>query len=78
MEMPKQASRPVKMKSQRSHRTKDRPVDISVVSPVYLGEKTVDRLVLEVSEAVSKITKEFEIILVEDGNPDGSWDRIAG
>jgi glycosyltransferase involved in cell wall biosynthesis len=49
---------------------------ISVVSPVYKGEKMVDELVRRVSAAVSQISEQFEIILVEDGSPDNSWAEI--
>ncbi len=50
---------------------------ISIISPVYLAEKIVDDLVHEIIENVSKITPDFEIILVEDGSPDNSWEKIA-
>lgn len=50
---------------------------ISVVSPVYLAEKIVAELVKRIIEEVSKITPDFEIILVNDGSPDNSWDMIA-
>jgi glycosyltransferase involved in cell wall biosynthesis len=50
---------------------------ISVVSPVYMGEKMVDALVTRVIAAISEITPNFEISLVEDGSPDGSWVAIA-
>lgn len=49
---------------------------ISVVSPVYKAESIVDELVSRIKEAVSKITPDFEIILVEDGSPDNSWNAI--
>ena len=49
---------------------------ISIVSPVYQAEKIVDKLVERISEEVSKITENFEIILVEDGSPDNSWEAI--
>ncbi|PIY09630.1 MAG: glycosyltransferase [Flexibacter sp. CG_4_10_14_3_um_filter_32_15] len=49
---------------------------ISIVSPVYRAEKIVDKLVEQISEEVSKITDNFEIILVEDGSPDNSWEAI--
>ncbi|MDB5283631.1 MAG: hypothetical protein JWO06_2706 [Bacteroidota bacterium] len=49
---------------------------ISIVSPVYLAEKIVDELVKRIAESVSKITPDFEIILVEDGSPDNSWAKI--
>ena len=49
---------------------------ISVVSPVYKAENIVDELVKRIIESVSKITDDFEIILVEDGSPDNSWQMI--
>lgn len=49
---------------------------ISIVSPVYRAEKIIDKLVdLNISE-LSKITSDFEIILVEDCGPDNSWEKI--
>lgn len=50
---------------------------ISVVSPVYKAENIVAELVKQVREAVSSITKDFEIILVNDASPDNSWDKIV-
>jgi glycosyltransferase involved in cell wall biosynthesis len=49
---------------------------ISVVSPVYKGEKMVQELVSRINVAVGQITLYFEIILVEDGSPDESWLEI--
>ena len=50
---------------------------ISIVSPVYRAEKIVGELVAEVKQAVSLITEDFEIILVNDSSPDGSWKKIV-
>ena len=49
---------------------------ISVVSPVYKAEKIVNKLVERLTEEISKITFNFEIILIEDGSPDKSWEEI--
>ena len=49
---------------------------ISIVSPVYKAENIVDELVKRIIESVSKITSDFEIILVEDNSPDKSWEAI--
>ncbi len=51
-------------------------IKISVVSPVYKAEKIVDELVKRISEEVSQITVDYEIILVEDCGGDNSWERI--
>lgn len=50
---------------------------ISVVSPVYRGEKMVAELVRRNVESVSTITDDYEIILVNDASPDNSWDEIV-
>ncbi len=49
---------------------------ISVVSPVYKAEQLVDSLVAQIILHVEKITIDFEIILVEDGSNDNSWEKI--
>lgn len=51
-------------------------VHISIVSPVYKAEEMVEELVKQVIANVSKITDEFEIILVNDCSPDNSWLKI--
>lgn len=55
-----------------SHR---RPL-ISVVSPVYKAEGILDAFVERVVDVVTKITQNYEIILVDDGSPDASWEKI--
>lgn len=45
---------------------------ISIVSPVYYGEKIVEELVSRNVESVGTITDDYEIILVNDASPDDS------
>ncbi|MBC6369006.1 glycosyltransferase family 2 protein [Algoriphagus sp. AK58] len=49
---------------------------LSIISPVYRAEQTLEPLVLRIKDAVRKISTEFEIILVEDASPDRSWEEI--
>jgi dolichol-phosphate mannosyltransferase len=49
---------------------------ISIVSPVYRGEKMVHELVSRIKSSVSEITDCFEIVLVNDSSPDNSWGEI--
>ena len=51
-------------------------IHISIVSPVYRGEKMVAELVRRNVESVSAITDDYEIILVNDASPDNSWEEI--
>jgi glycosyltransferase involved in cell wall biosynthesis len=53
-----------------------RTIKISIVSPVYKAENILDELVKRVVTEVSKITEDFELILVEDGSPDKVWQKI--
>lgn len=55
----------------------NRNLHISIVSPVYRGEKMVAELVRRNVENVSTITDDYEIILVNDASPDNSWDEIV-
>jgi glycosyltransferase involved in cell wall biosynthesis len=50
---------------------------LSIVSPVYRAESTVTELVRRIDEAAAKITDQYEIVLVEDRCPDGSWQKIV-
>ncbi len=49
---------------------------LSIVSPVYKAKLIVPELVRRIVLAVSEITEEFEVILVDDGCPDNSWTAI--
>jgi dolichol-phosphate mannosyltransferase len=49
---------------------------ISVVSPVYNAEYILETLIEKVTGAITTITHEYEIILVEDGSRDQSWNTI--
>lgn len=49
---------------------------ISIVSPVYRAENTIPVLIERIEKSIRKITDDYEIILVEDGGPDNSWEVI--
>lgn len=46
---------------------------ISIISPVYKAEKIVEQLVFEIQKSMNLLQKTYEIILVDDRSPDGSW-----
>jgi polyisoprenyl-phosphate glycosyltransferase len=54
----------------------DKKMHISIVSPVYKAESNVEELVTKIKQSVALITKNFEIILVNDCSPDNSWAKI--
>ena len=49
---------------------------ISIVSPIYKGEKMLDELVRRIMTSVTTITDDYEIILVNDCSPDNSLHKI--
>lgn len=49
---------------------------LSIVSPVFQAENIVDELVFRIVHEVQAITPSYEVILVEDGSDDGSWNKI--
>ncbi|MCB2379733.1 glycosyltransferase family 2 protein [Hymenobacter sp. BT635] len=48
----------------------------SVVSPVYRAEHLLDELVARLHAVLAPLTDSYEIILVDDSSPDGSWGKI--
>lgn len=51
-------------------------MNLSVVVPVYRGESLVEPLVERLKEALPNFVKNYEVILVNDGSPDHSWEVI--
>src|SRR5207249_3832292 len=50
---------------------------ISVVTPVYSGEASVGELCRRLLEVLPRIAAQYEIILVNDGSRDRSWETIS-
>ena len=51
-------------------------VDISVVIPVLNESSLIEELTKRVKINVEKITPNFEIIIIDDGSKDDTWDKI--
>lgn len=49
---------------------------LSIVSPIYLAENIVENIVFEIEKTVSNLNIAYEIILVDDRSPDGSWNKM--
>lgn len=52
--------------------------NISIVIPVYGGGRTLPALVERLGIVLPQMGGEFEVLLVNDGSPDESWDIIEG
>ena len=55
----------------------EKKISISVVVPVYYAEKTLSELVERLRATLTLISSEYEIILVNDGSTDESWNVIT-
>jgi dolichol-phosphate mannosyltransferase len=49
---------------------------ISIVIPVYNAENIINELVERLHQELFQIASDFEIILIEDGALDKSWEKI--
>jgi undecaprenyl-phosphate 4-deoxy-4-formamido-L-arabinose transferase len=49
---------------------------ISVVVPVYNSAETLPELISRLVSVLSKVPGQFELVLVNDGSADGSWDVL--
>jgi len=52
------------------------PIEISVVAPVYKCRECIAELHRQLVEALEALTPRFEIVLVNDGCPSGSWEAV--
>jgi glycosyltransferase involved in cell wall biosynthesis len=53
-------------------------MDLSVVLPVYNEEESIGELAQNIEEICNRENLEFEIIFIDDGSSDHSWNVIAG
>lgn len=56
---------------------KDKP-NCSIVIPVYNSEESLPLLISRIENVMSEIANQFELILVNDGSRDKSWNVILG
>jgi len=50
---------------------------ISVVAPIYNEGAGVDRFIRRLGEVLGGAGLRYELVLVDDGSSDDSWDRIV-
>ena len=57
--------------------TKSATSSISIIVPVYNSEATLDELTTRIKAVLVPVVEHFEIILVNDGSQDSSWEVIT-
>ena len=53
------------------------PSSLSVVIPVYNEEDNVPHLAKKLHDALSALGRGYEVLLIDDGSRDASWDRLV-
>lgn len=56
----------------------DMYTNVSIVVPVYNSELMLPNLVQRVSQVLGDVGGDYELILINDGSADNSWDTICG
>lgn len=51
-------------------------VDVSVIAPVYNEEENVDALCLALHTSLEKLDRSYEVVLVDDGSKDTTWEKL--
>lgn len=51
--------------------------DISIVVPVYDEVENIEELCRQIDSALSGMSQSSEVILIDDGSTDGSWDKMV-
>ena len=54
------------------------PIRFSVVIPVYNSATTLETLLGKLASELPNISSEYEVILVNDGSQDKSWEILQG
>ena len=55
----------------------DSPPELSVVVPMYRESGNVEVVLDAITRHVGSVCASYEIIVVDDGSPDDTWDRVA-
>lgn len=51
--------------------------EISIVIPAYNEEENIDLIVEELEKVVNKLNITYELIFIDDGSKDNTWDKIS-
>jgi glycosyltransferase involved in cell wall biosynthesis len=57
-------------------KAKQTDIDISIVIPVYNSETILEKLILEIETVFKDKSLSYELVLVNDGSKDNSWEKL--
>jgi len=50
---------------------------ISIITPVYKCANSIDEIYSRLVKTLQHISRDYEIIFVNDGSPDNAWEKIT-
>jgi len=56
---------------------KQKVPEISIIIPAYNEEEKIEEIIRRVANVISKVTEEYELIIVDDGSEDGTYDKAV-
>ncbi len=63
-------------KNVKTGKPKKNRIDLSIVIPVYNEKESVEHLYRDLNGALSKLKLRYEVILIDDGSTDGTYDEL--
>ena len=51
-------------------------IDISIVIPIYNERESIEKLYDNLNKALSEIDLKYEVLLIDDGSIDGTFDEL--
>ena len=65
-----------KIKTNTANNNSNGKIDLSIVIPTYNERKSIDHLYNKLDKTLSKLNKNYEVIFIEDGSIDGTYDEL--
>jgi len=59
-----------------SSKSKENKIDLSIVIPVYNEKQSIDSLYKDLESVLPELGKSYEVILIDDGSMDGTYDEL--
>jgi glycosyltransferase involved in cell wall biosynthesis len=59
-----------------NNKSKENKIDLSIVIPIYNEKQSIDSLYKDLKSVLPKLGKSYEVILIDDGSIDGTYDEL--
>jgi len=59
-----------------NNKSKENKIDLSIVIPIYNEKQSIDSLYKDLKSVLPELGKSYEVILIDDGSMDGTYDEL--